>query len=393
MSLEAFSGRAPSDIAGERRGVAPWALRLAFLFAVASVAVLLTAYHYSATGVWWLATAERMATFEAAAPFQYRVLTPVIVALLHSATSVGIDPLFVLLEVVFWMLLVVVAERALHVFGICRNELTRSLLAMTVLVPVAVHLILPDLRILTLFADGGASWQRGEWHFTDLFRYVYDLPAAVLTLGLVVLLRRFVTTLDGRSLAGYLGLFALSALNRETTVFLLPVFLVVCYRVLDHRTLVAALLAQVLILFGVQTALHGLFADNTNPHANVLDTEYENHLDFNLGLLGEPAYLVVFLLRFAGGLYIPALLLYRHLDPFLGRTLLAFAVPFLIFALVFGRVQEHRVTVELVPLLWLGAVQVIAAYRARQADREVSPDADRPAFEAVNGGRGTRPAR
>ena len=355
-------------------------ISIALLFVAA---VLLTAAHYGMTEVWWLASAERMASFEAAAPFQYRLLLPLVVAVLSSITSFDVATLFVLTEVVTWMLLVLVAERALQAFDVCATDRGRHLLAMTVVIPVAAHLIVPDLKIHSLFRVEDGVLQPAEWHLTAVFRYVYDLPAAAFTLGLVVVLHRFVTTLDRRWLATYLAVFALAALNRETTVFLIPVFLAVCYRRVDHRTLAGALVLQVALLFAIQTGLQWWFAGNVNPHANVPGTQYENHLMHNLGLLGGPAYLAVFLLRFGAGLYLPALLLHRYMDPFLGRTLLWFAVPFLVTTLVFGRIQEHRVMLEVAPLLWLGAVQAIAAYRVQRA-RRLSPGGDRRMRAAVN---------
>jgi hypothetical protein len=204
----------------------------------------------------------------------------------------------------------------------------------------------------------------GDWRVTPVFRYVYDLPAAVFTLALVVLLHRVVS--DGsRWLGLYLVVFLLAVLNRETAMFLIPAFLVAGFGRLDHRTLLGAALIQVATVVVVQATLQSLFAANVNPHANVLDTQYENHLLRNLALLTVPSYGALFLLRFAAGMWVPVLALGRHLDPFLVRVLLGFGVPFVAAALVFGRIQEHRVLVELAPLLWLGGIQAIAACRGR----------------------------
>lgn len=353
---------------------------MTWLATLIAAGAVLTWLHYSCTGVWWLATGERMASFDAAAPFQYRVLLPALVAVLHGATGVEVETAFVLLEVCAWVALVLVAERALVAFDIGATRVRRRWLATTVLIPVGVHLILPDLRIVSFFDEGGGL-DLAEWHLTDLFRYVYDLPAAVLVLALVVLLRRFAATLDRRWLAWYVGLFALATLNRETTVFLLPAFAAVCFRLLDRTALTALLFLQVALVFGIESALQTIFAANVNPNASVPGTAYENHLAFNLALLSEPAYLAVFLLRFTAALYIPVLLLWRYLDPLLRRTLIWFGLPFLASAAVFGRIQEHRVTAEVVPLVWLAAVQAIAAYHAfyKSLVPPVSPEGDKAA--------------
>jgi hypothetical protein len=82
--------------------------------------------------------------------------------------------------------------------------------------------------------------------------------------------------------------------------------------------------------------------------------------------LANPLYFMVYLVRFGAGLYWPPLLLRGFLDPFLGRALIGFGVPFVASALMFGRLQEHRVLVELMPLLWLAAIQALAAWTAVQ---------------------------
>ncbi len=44
--------------------------------------------------------------------------------------------------------------------------------------------------------------------------------------------------------------------------------------------------------------------------------------------------------------------------------LIAFGLPLFVFAFIAGRVVEHRVFIELIPLIWLAAMQVIAARSA-----------------------------
>lgn len=362
-----MEGLVPSQGLTRRRGRSPGTTRAhwpVLLLALALGGALLTYLHYEYTTVWWLAEGERMARFDAAAPFQYRILVPSLVAALHAASGIGVGILFALAEVAGWMLLVLVAERALAAFRIGSDGPGRWLLASTVCIPVAAHLIPPDLltHSLPTVEDGQLIW--GEWYVTLVFRYVYDLPAAVFTLALVLLLYRLAT--DGaRWLGLYLAVFVLAVLNRETAMFLIPAFLACGFRRLDHRTLATAVLFQIAAVLVVQATLQSLFAANVNPHANVLDTQYENHLIPNLTLLAGPMYFTLFLLRFGAGMWLPVVALGRYLDPFLTRVLLWFGVPFLVAGLVFGRIQEHRVLVELAPLLWLAGVQAVAAYRAR----------------------------
>jgi hypothetical protein len=99
-----------------------------------------------------------------------------------------------------------------------------------------------------------------------------------------------------------------------------------------------------------------------NPHARIPGTHYEIHAIRNLALFAGPLWLITFLARFGAGLYIPVFLLRRHLDPFLGRGLLWFGIPLLLSALLLGRLKEHRVVIEFVPILWLSCLQAINAW-------------------------------
>lgn len=324
------------------------------------VAVALTTFHYAMTAPWKLAAPELMVDFQAAAPFQYRLLLPGLVNVLRAVFPLGVNLLLFLIEVAAWISLVVVAYRALEAFGVAATGLGPRFLALTVVVPVAAHLIPPDLRFESALVLEDGVLRLGAWHAERLFHYMYDLPAAVFTLALVLALRRLVQAPDSHRLAGYAALFSLATLNRETSIFMVPVFLAVCAPVLDRRTLAAAAALQLAVYAGIQLTLQWAFAANINPHASVPGTSYENHLLTNLALFANPLYLIVYCARLGAGLYLPVVALHRRLEPFLARTLGWFAVPFLVSTLFFGRLQEHRVLVELAPLLWLGALQALS---------------------------------
>lgn len=352
------------------------AMRWIWYIALALLAILLTTFHYLSTTSWWLASPERMADFGAAAPFQYRVLLPVVVAgVTNLAPWVDVELLFAFIEVGAWMLLVVIAHRTLVHFQVGGSDLVRRLLAMTIVVPMAMHLIVPDMYFHSVFTIRGGVVELGKWQLVALFRYVYDLPAAVLTLTLVLLLARFVESPDRRSFAAYLGIFAIATLNRETTVFMIPAFLAACWGAVGRRNLAMAIVAQVIVFAAIHGAVKWFFPGIPNPHANVMGTAYENHLLYNLGLFASPLYLLTYLARFGAGLYLPVMLLRRHLDPTLGRTLICFGLPFLATAVYFGRLPEQRVVAEIVPILWLGAVQAIAAWSRTQRVSEAEPAA------------------
>lgn len=336
-------------------------------------AILLTSLHMAMSYPWRLASFDKLIAFEAAEPFQHRVLVPAIVAGIKALLPLGEELLFALCEVIGWVALLLVAYRFLELLEIGRTRFTRRLLVFTLVIPMAFHLFIPNLVVTPLFDLEAGTLELGTWRAEALYYYSYDLPAALFTLTLVMFLLRFARTGDSRWLKWYLLLFAVATLNRETTVFLIPVFAAVCYGILERGPLLRALLAQAAIFVLLQGLLQWMFSDNVNPNASVPGTHYENHLLANLSLFLNPLYTLTFLARFGGGLYLPVLLLRHHLDPVLGRTLLLFGVPFLAFVVLFGRFQEQRVFIELVPLIWIGGIQTLAAWYAGHR-----PQPDRP---------------
>ncbi|MEX2575302.1 MAG: hypothetical protein WD382_01490, partial [Halofilum sp. (in: g-proteobacteria)] len=334
---------------------------LTWLAAVLLLAILLTTLHFVMAEPWRLASFSKLLAFEAAEPFQHRVLLPAIAATLRGFLPIGEELVFALLEVVAWAALIGVAYKGLEWLEIGSSTLVRRILALTFTVPMALHLIVPNLQFKPAYVFQDDLFELGSWHAEALFYYPYDLPAAAFTLALVLLMLRLAREPSARWLLAYLALFAIATVNRETTLFLIPAFAVVCFRVLSPELLTRALLAQV-VLFGViQGALQWTFSDHLNPSAVVPGTAYEYHLIRNLWELANPLYLLTFLARFAGGAYIPLLVLRARLDPQLGRALVCFSLPLLAFALTMGRIQELRIVIEMVPLLWLGALQVVAA--------------------------------
>lgn len=345
-----------------RLGAAIWPVVVLLL------AILLTSLHFVMADPWRLATFSKLIAFEAAEPFQHRVMLPAIAGTLRSALPLGEDLLFALLEVAGWAALIVVAHRGLVLFEVGSSDLMRRILATTFTIPMALHLIVPNLQFKPPYVVEDNTFELGSWHAEPLFYYPYDLPAGVFTLALVLILVRIARDHDPRWLAAYMGLFALATFNRETTLFLIPAFAAVFYGSMPAGQLGRALALQAGLFVLIQGALQWAFADNLNPSAVVPGTAYEYHLTRNFAELANPLYLATFLARFAAGAYIPLLLLRSRVDPALGRALLAFGIPLLGFALMMGRIQELRIVIEVVPLLWLAALQVLAARPAAAAD-------------------------
>jgi hypothetical protein len=186
-------------------GISGPAGRLAWPCALIVSAIFLTSLHLALTWPWYLATPTRLINFEAVEPFQHRLLVPIIAAGVQALVPLGEELLFAFVEVLAWMALVMVAYRALSVFGIGGSALSRRVLAFTIVMPMALHLIMPDLILTPLFNLDGGVLELGTWRAQRLFHYPYDLPAALFTLVLVLLMVQLARTHDSRWLALYLG--------------------------------------------------------------------------------------------------------------------------------------------------------------------------------------------
>lgn len=352
--------------------------RCAWWLACLFLAIFLTCLRMTTTSPFRLATFEQLIGFQAVEPFQHRVLLPAIAAGVQQFASIGETLLFALMEVVAWVLLIAVAYHALVVFRIGRSELVRRLLAFTVLVPMLLHLIAPDLQMAAAFSADQPILDIGAWTPRAIYYYVYDLPAAMFTLALVLLLSRLTHQFSGTGIALYLLIFALATVNRETTLFLLPAFVWLLWPVIGARRCLALAALQGALFLAIQLPLEALFAANTNPNARLAHTAYEYHLVYNLKALANPLYLVTFLARFTAALYIPLLLWRRYLDRRLAQILIAFALPLAVVAFVVGRIVEQRIFIEIVPLVWLAALQVIAARTADLDPHKTAVSTDRP---------------
>lgn len=349
--------------------------RVAWLLLIGGQAVVLGLTRFATTSYWHLATPEMLAGLEGAEPFQHRLLVPALVVLLSRLSGLGQGLLFVLAEMAAWAAAILVAGWALECFGVGGGRLGRRLLALTVTLPLVYHLILPHVRLLfPEFDPVGLEIGRLQWEVQSLYYFPYDLPAAVLAFLLILLIFRMREEPHRpRTLGLYLGLFVLATLNRETTLFLVPLFAVGLRGRLAPSAWRRALLIQLVAFAAIQLGLQAWLADHGNPHSNLGGTHYEIHLLKNLALLvGDPLYLLAVAARMGGGMLLLLAPVAGGLHPFLRQALLVFGVPFALSTLTFGRIQEYRVFAELAPLLWLAALQ---AYWSRLGQGDPRPSA------------------
>ena len=186
-------------------------------------------------------------------------------------------------------------------------------------------------------------------------RFVWDMPAiAFFSFGLLALQRR--------CWAAYHVAFALGTLNRETTLFLAAMQLVTSWNGISRRAIVLHLLAQLSIWLAIKVALYHAFS--ANPRMGAIP----NVLAQNFRALLTPAAAFAVASTF-GFLWIPVALFHKRVqDQFVRRALLV-CVPYVLGGMYVGSIVELRVWGELIPLIALGAVEVIRSASSHSAPK------------------------
>ncbi len=184
---------------------------------------------------------------------------------------------------------------------------------------------------------------------TTRFHYCYDLPSiAFFTVCLGALVRR--------NWVVFYPAFILGTFNRETTAFLVPIFLLASVGRERLLGVVAQAASQTAIWVGIKVLFWKLYGANTDPaYANRFDL-FKDSLAQNLRLFdGDPS--IWFTLASNWGfLWIPAFSQWKRIShPFIARAL--WIVPIFVCTMFFvGELQELRIYGELIPIVVAGAV-------------------------------------
>ncbi len=347
---------APDATAGSGTvGRAAWA-------ATVAVAALLAATWHIAGSLAYVSL-DRLAAFRETAPFQHRVLVPLLVAAARAVTGVPAVQAFWAAEWLAWAALILLAERLVAALGPSPGPWSRRLIALTVLVPVGVELMAPSR-----FRAFGPSGPIGDINsvlaatrlsvLPNLF-YPWDAAAAALLLALIASLLRLRAGLTWPRLAGYAVLFVLACLNRETAVLIVPFSLWALAPALTRSRLALAAVAQAAAWAVVIAAVAAVTAAPPNPRATLPGGSYEWYLWSNLHTLTHPLYAATVLGPLAAGLWLPVVVWWKG-APAAARALGTwYIVPALAAALAFGVLHETRIFVEAAAATWVAAMLVV----------------------------------
>ena len=260
----------------------------------------------------------------AATPFQYRVLVPWVVRVLHEQVFTSASPL----AIFRWLDVLAIVAAWCATRALARSVLGPSLAS------AAAFLALALLPFHFVFAREYPFW------------YAWDMSSiAVFATGLWLLRRR--------SWGAYYALFALGTLQRETTCFLTLVHLATEWRSTPRARLVAHLAAQAALWLAIKWALREHYADARG--ADVAQSTWRENLDALASLPSWRWFLLAF-----GGTWIPLLVGWKRIESAWLRAALLACVPALAGLFLVGVWTELRIFGELVPLVALGVVAVVA---------------------------------
>jgi len=339
-------------------------IRGAWLVIVVAVCLVAAVWHISGH---MFVSLDRLAAFQETAPFQHRLLVPAMVRVAHAISGWPLFRLYIAAEWAGWALLVLGAQQVISRLQPRLSWQTTRLVALTAVVAVGAQLMAP-VRFRAFHDDAMVGDVNGLLgHATASLQivsnvyYPWDIWTAALLLLLIAAALRLRQSIDRRTIAAYVTLFAIASLNRETTILLVPFSLWAMAPRMTRAQLTALAAGQVMIWIAVRAAVVWSTGAPPNPKS-ALPGGAEWFLWTNLRTLTYPLYAVTVLVPFAGGAWIPLLAWWSERPPLARALLLWYVVPAAAVALVFGIFHETRVFTEAATATWLAATATAHAH-------------------------------
>jgi hypothetical protein len=313
---------------------------------------------------------EKLAAFEEIAPFQYRVLVPALVRVAHDVSGWPVFRLYAVTEWAGWVVLVLAAQQVVGMLEPRPGWLTTRLVALTAVVAVGAQLIAPvRFRAFqgdTLVGDVNSLLHGGTTALRTVpnVYYPWDIWSAALLLVLIAAAIRVRRSIDVRSLATYAACFTVAALNRETTILIVPFSLWALAPRVTRPQLAGYAAVQVVLWIMVRAAVVWVTGAPPNPKST-LTSGAEWYLWTNLRTATYPLYVVTVLVPFAGGAWLPLLAWWSDRPPLARALLVWYVVPAAAIAFVFGIFHETRVFTEAATATWLASAATVHAHGIR----------------------------
>lgn len=297
-------------------------INIIFLMVALIMAYYFSELRFGVNSIYENATPMQMVLGTAETPYQYRVLLAWLVKgllLLPMMPETAVDGIFQVLEFLSVFALLVAFRVFLSLFF--------------------HHLLLASVLTFTLFYILPFNLLFNFW-------YPYDIPSLLFfTLALIALYRH--------SWGWYFLIFIPASFNRETTLLLTFLFVIVNWDVIPTKKLAIYTAVQLVVWVVIKLGLQNLYI--TNPGTAVQFTLIDN-----LRFLAQPGGWLWFLPNW-GMLWVLVLIGYRWIaDRFVKRALWVVFPLFLIMLLV-GNIYELRIYAELIPIILLASLLIIQA--------------------------------
>lgn len=308
------------------------------MFAVAVVifSFLFVHYRFLLTRSFGQATSEMLTNGTAFVPFQYRTLIPLLVhTLSQQFPSIKILTLYQIFEFAATV-------------GLCfafRYYLS---------------LFLPSARMAALFTFG--LFYSLPFNFLNVYWYPSDIPSVLFfTLGLIAIYRQ--------SWRWYYPLFILATFNRETTLFLVLLYVAVYFRRTRLREFSVHLFAQIGIWLGIKVLLYQIYAGNPRQGYGLF--EWQLWANIHSITLTQPESVLLFLMNW-GLIWLPVLLGYSLIKHSFVRCSLLIPIVQLFVMSMVGVLAEMRIYGESTPII-VAAFALVITEMGRKRMRTSSP--------------------
>lgn len=180
--------------------------------------------------------------------------------------------------------------------------------------------------------------------FCGNYGYMYDFPVLFFSAWLALLLQ-------DRRFWWFTGIMALATFNKETTIYMIALFLLIGFDTLPRKTFWQLAAAQVALYLAIRLFMWQLYASQPD------DTQMWRRILVH-GMAGLRGYTIWTLLGMGAGL---ALFTYRWQEkPLLLRRWLVLLPLMVVAWLLFGNPEEYRVFYEIFPCLTLLAAHTLA---------------------------------
>lgn len=196
--------------------------------------------------------------------------------------------------------------------------------------------LLPSLFSLTLFVLLPYQYIFYSWSLGAIY-YPFDIPSVLFfTLGLSLLYKK--------NWFLYYPVFIIATFNRETTVFLILIYLVTAFEKNKIAPVLLHCTAQAVIWLSVKVCLAFLYANNPGPGYFV------NFFYVNLAVAANPVNIVRIASSF-GFVWVAVGAYFKLITNEFVKRSLAVVVPFFIGMFIVGNITELRIYGEMLPVV------------------------------------------